>query len=105
MKAIKNFKRGDTMLLTVTYKVDGIPTSISTIDIASQIRTQYGTLIDSMIVTKSGSSTGVFTLAPSDSDTSAWPLGNLLCDIEFTQSGNIRSTETFGIVVVEEITK
>lgn len=105
MKAIKNFKRGDTMLLTVTYKVDGTPTSIASIDIASQIRTQSGALIDSMVVTKSESSTGVFTLAPTNSDTSNWPIGNLLCDIEFTQSGNIRSTETFGIVVVEEITK
>ena len=104
MKAIKNFKRGDTMLLTVTYKVNGIASDISTIDIASQIRNQSGLLIASMVVTKLPEA-GQFTLAPTNSDTSNWPLGNLLCDIEFTQSGNIRSTETFGIVVVEEITK
>lgn len=104
MKAINNFKRGDTMLLAVTYKVDGIPADISTIDIASQIRTQNGSLIATMDVDKLVA-TGQFTLTPVNPDTSAWPLGNLLCDIEFTQSGNIRSTETFGIVVVEEITK
>ena len=104
MKSIKNFKRGDTMLLTVTYKVDGTPADISTISIASQVRKQYGSLVATMVVTKLGS-TGQFTLAPTDSDTSEWPLGNLLCDIEFTQSGNIRSTETFGITVIEEVTK
>lgn len=104
MKSIKNFKRGDTMLLTVTYKVDGVPADVSTITIASQVRTQSGSLVATMVVTKLGS-TGQFTLAPTVSDTSDWPLGNLLCDIEFTQSGNIRSTETFGIVVIEEITK
>ena len=104
MKSIKNFKRGDTMLLTVTYKVDGTASDISTIDIASQIRTQSGSLVETMVVTKL-EETGQFTLEPTTSDTSAWPLGNLLCDIEFTQSGNIRSTETFGIVVIEEITK
>lgn len=104
MKSIKNFKRGDTMLLTVTYKVDGTPADISNINIASQVRTQSGTLVAAMVVTKL-ESTGQFTMAPTGADTSEWPLGNLLCDIEFTQSGNIRSTETFGIVVVEEITK
>lgn len=104
MKAIKNFKRGDTMLLTVTYKVDGVAADISTIDIASQVRTLNGSLIATMVVDKL-ETTGQFTLTPDVQDTSTWPLGNLLCDIEFTQSGNIRSTETFGIIVVEEITK
>lgn len=104
MQSIKNFKRGDTMLLTVTYKIDGVATSVSDITINSQIRKQSGVLVDDMVVTKL-LGTGQFTLAPSTSDTSEWPIGNLLCDIEFVQSGNIRSTETFGIVVVEEITK
>lgn len=104
MKAIKNFKRGDTMLLTVTYKIDGVASDISTIDIASQVRSQSGQLVATMVVSKL-QTTGQFTLTPTVADTSNWPLGNLLCDIEFSQSGNIRSTETFGIVVVEEITK
>lgn len=104
MKAIKNFKRGDTMLLTVTYKVDGVPTSVTSIDIESQVRRKNGELIATMTVTKLVG-TGQFTLAPTVADTSNWPIDLLYCDIQFSQSGNIRSTETFGINVSEEITK
>lgn len=104
MKSINNFKRGDTLLLTAIYKVDGVATSVSAIDIASQIRTNRGTLVATMSVTKLPA-TGQFTLSPVDPNTSAWPLGALQCDIEFSEGGNIRSTETFTLVVTQEITK
>jgi hypothetical protein len=104
MKSITNFKRGDTLLLTVTYKIDGVATSVATIDIKSQVRTKTGTLISEMTVTKLGE-TGKFTLTPTIADTSEWPVSFLYCDIQFSESGNIRSTETFGISVTEEITQ
>lgn len=104
MKSINSFKRGDTMLLTVTYKVDGVATSVTDIDIASQVRQKQGNLVATMNVAKLGG-TGQFTLTPSVADTSEWPLGLVYCDIQFSQSGAVRSTETFGINVVEEVTK
>ena len=103
MKQIK-FKRGDTFSLTCTYKVNGTASSVANYDIESQIRNKRGALISILNATKLGS-TGQFTLAPEDSDTSSWPIDVLQCDIQLSEGGAIRSTDTFSIVVVEEITK
>jgi hypothetical protein len=38
--------------------------------------------------------------------TATWPLGELACDVEFTAAGGIvRSTETFKVVVVKDVTR
>ena len=107
MKSITNFKRGDTMLLSATYKVDGVATDVTNIDIASQIRTSGNALVATMAVTKLNQTTktGQFTLSPTVADTTNWPLGVLCCDIQFSQEGSVRSTETFQIVTVREVTK
>ena len=98
------FKRGDTFTLTCTYKVDGVPTSVSTMTIESQIRNQRDSLIQELTVTKL-EQTGLFTLVASSSDTSEWPITVLRCDIQFSQGDNVRSTQTFNISVLEDITQ
>lgn len=103
MKQVK-FKRGDTFSLTCTYKVNGVPTSVSAYNIDSQIRTKRGDLVATLSDTKQVN-TGVFTLVPTVSDTSEWPVDVLQCDIQLSENGTIRSTDTFYVVVVEEITK
>lgn len=103
MKQIK-FKRGDTFSLTCTYKVNGIPTSVSGFDIDSQIRNKRGVLIATLSDIKLVG-TGQFTLTPTITDTSDWPIDVLQCDIQLSENGTIRSTDTFSIVVIEEITK
>lgn len=103
MKQIK-FKRGDTFSLACTYKVGGTPSSVSAFDIESQIRNKRGLLISTLNATKLVA-TGQFTLTPEDSDTSGWPIDVLQCDIQMSEGGTIRSTDTFSIVVVEEITR
>ena len=98
------FKRGDTFTLTCTYKVDGIATSVSALTIESQIRNQRDTLIQDLTVTKLVG-TGQFTLVASTADTTEWPVSVLRCDIQFSEGGVVRSTQTFDISVVEEVTK
>ena len=103
MKQIK-FKRGDTFNLYCTYKVDGVATSVTSIDIDSQIRNKRGNLVATLSDAKQVQ-TGVFVLKPVVSDTSSWPVDVLQCDIQLSENGVIRSTDTFSIVVLEEITK
>lgn len=99
-----NFKRGDTFTLTCTYKVDGLPSSIDDVDIASQVRNQRDELIQNLSVTKL-EELGQFTLNASASETSDWPIKVLRCDVQFTQGNTVRSTQTFDISVVKDITR
>lgn len=103
----KEFKRGDTFLLTCTYKVSGVATSVSGFTIRSQIRNKFGQLVATMTATLANQSTspGVFYLAPTVANTSAWDVGDLSCDVEITNGGVIRSTLTFLVPVVDDITK
>lgn len=98
------FKRGDTFTLSCTYKIDGVPSSVSSIDIDSQVRNQRDTLIQDLIVTKS-ETTGVFTLSADADDTQNWPVTVLRCDVQFSEGGSVRSTQTFEIIVNEDITQ
>lgn len=103
MSQIK-FKRGDTFTLTCTYKVNGSASSVSNIDIASQLRDKRGNLIQDFAVTKLVS-TGSFTLVATATETNYWPISILQCDVQFSEGGIIRSTQTFDVAVVEDITK
>jgi len=98
------FKRGDTFTLTCTYKVDNAATSVTSIDIASQIRNNLSNLIQDLTVTKINQ-TGVFTLSATSEETELWPISVLRCDIQFSENGIVKSTQTFSISVVEDITK
>lgn len=103
-KNIINFKRGDTFSLTCTYKVNGVATDVSSIDIKSEIRDLRGSLIQELIVEKM-IQTGVFTLTSESVETSSWPVSVLKCDIQFSNDGIVRSTQTINISVDEDITK
>ena len=98
------FKRGDTFLLTCTYKVDDVASNIDDIDIDSQIRNNVKSLIQDLTVTKLAE-TGVFTLSATAEETSDWPITALRCDVQFSEDGEVKSTQTFYITVIEDITK
>jgi hypothetical protein len=49
--------------------------------------------------------TGHFSLKATATATSSWEAGVYLIDIEFTQDGYVRSTETFSVEIIEDITK
>lgn len=98
------FKRGDTFSLSCTYKVDGVATSVSSIDIDSQIRDNRDKLIQELTVTKL-IGTGEFTLTSTAEETADWPITTMKCDIQFSEGGSIRSTQTFDVVIIEDVTK
>jgi hypothetical protein len=94
-------------MLTCTYKVSNVATSVSGFGIRSQVRNRFGHLIAELDVTIANQSTnpGVFYLEPDDPDTTAWETGDLSCDVEITNGGVITSTVTFIVPCVDDITK
>lgn len=104
MKTLQPFKRGDTFSLVCRYKVDDQPATIVGKTIASQIRRINGTLIANMTVIPDDEDDSKFAIEPEDG-TGTWPIDVLLCDIEITDNGFVRSSETIKIPVVEDITR
>ncbi len=106
MQTLAPFKRGDSFFLTATYKVDGVPQSILGFDIESQVRNSYGmNLVDdfSISILESGENNiGQFVI--SELDTSAWPIGSMLCDIKLSAAGVSKHSDSFLIPVIERIT-
>jgi len=102
-------KLGDTFGLTATYKVGGIPTAITSETFASQIRTEDGVLVATLQVTVSGdqvANAGKFHLALVSGSTQNWPAdADLYCDIQVSNGGVVRSTETFVIPTVQDVTR
>jgi hypothetical protein len=108
------FKRGDTYLLTCTYKIDGTPVSLTGKTMRAQIRTRRGDLVAELNATAAvdqGANPGQFTLTPVDPNTSGWQAGTYerpdfhLIDIEITDGGTITSSETFIQPVIEDVTR
>ena len=100
------FKQGDTFVLQGTVKVDNVVQDITNWSIASKVK-QSTTFTDTLTVTKTDPTNGVFQIKKDD--TTAWPAGTspktLLCDIEYTMpSGQILSTDTFEILCVSGVT-
>lgn len=108
MDQLSDFKRGDTFSITCTWKENSIPSSTAGLTIRSQIRhPKTMALITDLIVTHANQAThpGVFVLTPSNPNTSAWPTGNLIGDIEISKDGVTRSTRTFLVPIQKGVTE
>lgn len=91
-------KRGDTFeALCQRVGVD-----ITATTIRSQIRA--GSWVQDLLVTKTNAATGEYTLSATASQSELWPIGLAQWDIEYTDAGNVRSTETVKLRIVEDIT-
>lgn len=100
------FKRGDSFLLTCTYKDNEVATAISlSTTIEAQLRDAAGVLVEDLVVQMADQDTdpGRFDLLASVTDD--WPLGKLRCDIQFTTGATIQSTQVFAIQVSEGVTQ
>lgn len=89
------FKRGNTLKLTGIQLLDDNdqPVLLDNIEIRSQVRTHRDQLAFEFSVTK-----GVYTYDLDAGDTASYPLGDLVCDIQYTfPDGEIQSTDDFRI--------
>lgn len=89
-------KRGDTF--SYTAKWDGAKAS----ELKSQVRTFHDAFVSDVKITAT-SDENVFLLTVAD--TSKWPVGDLVTDIERTYNNTVISSETIFIRVVKDVTK
>lgn len=102
---IQPIKRGDSFLMACVYKEGNEPYDVTNFTIRSQVRSSSDELVQELTVTKADQSTdpGAFVLSAGVID--SWPVDLLRCDIEFSEEGTVRSTQTFMIPVVEDVTR
>ena len=104
------FKRGDTFALAGVYRINGVASQLSTQTIRSQLRTSVGALVANLSAEIDPDQTvnpGRFYLSLVDPAQSAsFPApANLYCDVEIHDGGMVRSTETFIVPVVPDVSQ
>ena len=106
MNQLPPVKQGTSFIMSCTYKQDGVAVSVASVTIRSQVRNQYGELIANLVSSKANQATnpGVFFLE-SPAQPQYWPVGKLLCDIQFINGTNTLATMTFQIPVEASITQ
>ena len=102
-------KRGDTFSLTCTW-TDSLGAAIDITDFTVESQVRAVGFVDTLTVTVTDATNGVFTIAATATATADWPVtdslySKLFCDIQFTTGATVTSTETFQIVVVGDITQ
>lgn len=104
--ATMSMKRGDTFSLTtsVTDPNNGnAAADITGWTIRSQVR-RGKNLTEELTVTITDAVNGVFTLAATAALTALWKVGTHVCDIQVTRPSGVTSSETFNVVVCEDVT-
>jgi hypothetical protein len=98
--SVINIKQGTSFSVTCVYSVNGTPTAVDDITIASQVRQQDGDLVATLSPVKT-SEIGEFTIFAA---TESWPIGRLIWDIKYTTLSNKTVTETVEIRVARSAT-
>jgi hypothetical protein len=104
-QSLAPIKRGDTLIINGVYKVGGVPESLTGWTVASQVRDRRKTLVETFAILLGDQiiDPGSFSLSAGEIN---WKAGDYLCDIEFIDpTGFVRSTDTFIIPVLEDITQ
>jgi hypothetical protein len=97
----RTIKRGDTLTLSCTRRNGaGVPVVLTGMTITAKVR--FRTFQQSLVVTVTDPVTGEFTL--SSTTTSTWPVATLRCDVQFIFGSTTTSSQTFLIVVDEDVT-
>ena len=104
---ISPVKQGDTLTLACVYKENGVPVDVTNFTIRAQLRDSSGSLVLNLPISKANQATnpGVFVLGSNTPPNPELPVDELSCDIEFADGdGVVRSTQTFNIPIVEDVT-
>jgi hypothetical protein len=102
-------KRGDTLSLSCQWlDSDNNPIDLTGYTITSQVRAVG--FVDDLTITVTSAVDGQFVLSATATDTSSWPVtssqaSRTFCDIQFQVGPNVVSSETFQVIVIEDITQ
>ena len=101
-------KTGDTLSLTCTFTdSNGDAIDLTSYTLASKVKATG--FEDTLTVTVTDATAGIVVISATATATASWPVSTssksyLYCDIQLTLGEVVQSTETFQIVVVEDIT-
>lgn len=96
-----NIKRGDSFLLALIVKVDGVAQDLTNWQVRSSIENSAG-FVAQLLVEFTDKSAGAFTLS---ADTSDWPTGTFKFDIRYvTDAGQVVTTESVQVFVSKGVT-
>ncbi|TXH14731.1 MAG: hypothetical protein E6R03_08635 [Hyphomicrobiaceae bacterium] len=100
-----DFKRGDTFLLQAVGTVDDVGQDMTNWSVAAQVR-NGSSLLHNLTLTWVDRPNGIYQLSCAPVNTATWPVKLLVCDIQYTTaSGQVISTETFGINNIADVTQ
>ena len=104
------FKRGDTLALAGIYRENGVAVVLTNQVFRSQLRASTGALVATLVAVidaDQAQNPGHFYLGLADpAQSSTFPApANLYCDLEVEVGGVVRSTETFIVPVVPDISR
>jgi hypothetical protein len=106
VSASMTHKRGDTFSLSITVTDPNNGNAVVDITgwtIRSQIR-RGKNLTEELTVTITDAVNGVFTMVATDAQTALWKVDTHTCDIQVTRPSGVTSSETFNVVVCEDVT-
>lgn len=93
---LPNIKQGDT------FRYQAVWNGAVASELKSQIRNNSGVLIAEVLVEETQTP---FTFQLTVHDTTNWPIGSLLTDIQRTSGGIIQSSETMSFKVEKDVTR
>lgn len=102
-------KKGDTLSYSCAWKdSSGVAMNLTGYTVASQVRAVG--FVDNLTVTVTSAVNGLFTLSATASQTALWPItsgadSRVFCDVQFTTGSTVVSSDTFQIIVVQDITQ
>ena len=99
-----DLKRGDTFQVIGVYAdANELPIDITNVQIRSQVRDKYLKLLADCVIVKTDAINGIYSVTVLD--TTAWPIGEVLTDVQYTlPDGRVSSTATIKINVVVDVT-
>lgn len=102
-------KKGDTLSYSCSWKdSSGAAINLTGYTLASQVRAT--SFVDTLTVTVTDAVNGLFSLSATATQTATWPvtdgaLSSLFCDVQFTLGSTVVSTDTFQIIIAQDITQ
>jgi hypothetical protein len=104
MQTIKH-KRGDTFRLTANITGDsGEPITGMAAKMKSQVRNSFGELRANLVIEESSTTPGTY-LFTADKSTDDWNDPALFVDIQITDDGIVKSSETIQITIEKDVTR
>lgn len=103
-------KKGDTFTYYArwTQGDSDLPVNLTGLTITSQVRAEN--FVDGLVVTVTNAANGEFKISANAASTALWPItdspgSRLFSDIQITDGTTVASTETFQILLIEDITQ